>query len=249
MQKYFQITNKSFQEYGVKNHRDLWNKVKSEGYTALRTDLDASFTKGAEDGEFHAILSTANLDRHGDIVVQDWVIGKNIPILDSHDYGSIRNILGVWKKLSAKTGKLEGDMDFWINNELGALAKDGVESGYVNFVSAGFIPLEFSEDGKILKSELLEGSLVSVPANKFAEIKYVDVIKTRTLELKPEEQEEVEVEEKPEEVIEAVIEKKGKTKTEVLGDFAKIIKNLNDEEKRNQIRKYKRQLHQIIRSL
>lgn len=167
--KFFQLTNKSFEELGVSNYQQAWEKVKAEGYTALQAGFVTSFTK-SEDSEnkFHAVLSDSLEDRHGDIVVQEWVLTnfkKNPVLLDSHDYWSIEKIIGKWAKIAVKDGKLQGEIEFAVSNPLGMIAYNLAKDGFLNALSAGFIPLEFGEKGEIKKSELLEGSMVSVPAN------------------------------------------------------------------------------------
>lgn len=167
--KFFQLTNKSFEELGVSNYQEAWEKVKAEGYTALQAGFVTTFTKAEDaDNRFHATLSDALEDRHGDIVVQEWVLTnfkKNPVLLDSHDYWSIEKIIGKWSKIAVKDGKLQGDIEFALSNPLGLIAYNLAKDGFLNALSAGFIPLEFGEKGEIKKSELLEGSMVSVPAN------------------------------------------------------------------------------------
>jgi HK97 family phage prohead protease len=163
------LTNKSFAEYGVENMRDLWQKAQEAGYTSLQTSLVATFTKSADDDNtYHAILSDAIQDRHGDVVKQKWELTnfrKNPVLLDSHNYHSIEAIIGRWKSIKVEDDTLQGDIIFAVETSRGALAKYLVDGGFLTALSAGFIPLEFDKDGIILKSELLEGSMVSVPAN------------------------------------------------------------------------------------
>lgn len=174
-EKFYRISSKTFlEDAGVKTHEELWNKAKAKGCKGFVVDAPAVFTKlKAKDGDkkvkFHAVLSTSSEDRHGDIVEQEFVLTffkKNPVMLDSHRYDSIMRIIGKWVGISTKTGKLEADADFFEENELGLLARKGVEDGYINAVSIGFMPLEFDNKGKILKSELLEASLVGVQANR-----------------------------------------------------------------------------------
>lgn len=168
--KFFQLTNKSFEEFGVSTQKELWEKVKEAGYTAFQAGFVTVFTKAADaENKFHAVLSDALEDRHGDIVEQEWVLTnfkKNPVLLDSHDYSSIEYILGKWIKIAVKDGKLQGDIEFALMNPRGVLAQQMAAGGFLNALSAGFIPMEFDEkNGNIKKSELLEGSMVSVPAN------------------------------------------------------------------------------------
>ncbi len=170
--KFFQLTAKSFDELGVATHQELWEKVKSEGYTAFQLGIKTILTKADDTDEdknlFHAVLSDSLEDRHGDIVVQEWVLGpfkKNAVLLDSHDYSTIEAIIGRWTKIEVAEKKLQGDIEFALENPRGLLAYNLAKGGFLTALSAGFIPLEFDDKGRITKSELLEGSMVSVPAN------------------------------------------------------------------------------------
>lgn len=171
MKKFLSITHKSFDELGVSNHQELWQKAQAEGYKGISVHVDTAYTK-AEDSEnrFHAIFSSSNEDRHGDVVVQEFDLKhfkKNPVFLDSHNYYSIEAIIGkvVPSTIKVDSGKLQGEIEFALENPRGALAAKLAEGGYLGATSIGFIPKEFDDKGKILKSELLEVSAVSVPAN------------------------------------------------------------------------------------
>ena len=171
MKKFLSIAHKSLAELGVATYKELWEKAQGEGYQGLEVSAAATFTKAA-DNKFHAIFSSANEDRHGDIVHQDFDLKgfkKNPVFLDSHNYGSIESIIGKVSKVSVKDGKLQGDIEFATQNPRGALAAYLAEGGFLNTTSIGFIPREFNDKGEILKSELLEVSAVSVPANADAQ--------------------------------------------------------------------------------
>lgn len=195
MKKYFLITNKSFEEEGVTNHKELWDKVKAEGYEGFEASVVTTFTK-AEDkkNRFHAIFSTSNVDRHGDIVQQEWDLKsfkKNPVFLDSHRYDSIEHILGKVIGIKSKD-QLEGDIEFMLDNPKGMLAYKMAQDGFLNATSVGFIPLDFGEKGDITKSELLEVSAVSVPAN--AQALFEKVIKEAINQDSPTEENEEEEE-------------------------------------------------------
>lgn len=167
--KFYQITNKSFKELGVKTFKGLWNKVKKD-HKGLCNSVDTKFKKvKSSDGKFNVVMSTASEDRHGDIVEQNFDLKsfkKNSVLLDSHNYNSIEHIVGKVNKTKVKDGKLQGETEFMRDNPKGALAEKMVDGGFINAVSIGFIPKEFDDEtGNIVKSELLELSLVSVPAN------------------------------------------------------------------------------------
>jgi HK97 family phage prohead protease len=166
MQKFLSISNKSLVEFGVKNYQELWKSAKKQGYKGLTVLVKTEMTRSAEN-KFHAIFSTANEDRHGDIVYQNWDLKafQNNPVyLDSHNYSGIEHILGRIEGIKADK-LLEGDIVYALDNPKGLLAYNLTQKGFLNTSSVGFIPKEFDKDGNILRSELLEISAVSVPAN------------------------------------------------------------------------------------
>lgn len=196
MKKYFQITSKSFDEMGVKSHKELWSKICGE-YDGFQMEMPISFQKNitkSEDGKdvesWTMVFSTSDKDRHGDIVVQNWELDAykaNPVLLDSHNYESITRIIGKVLNIRVEGEQLKGEVEFAEMNPLGALAKEMVINGYINTSSVGFIPKEFDNEGRILKSELLENSLVSVPANARALFeKKVKELETETEEIKKE---------------------------------------------------------------
>lgn len=166
--KFLSIHNKSLAEFGAKTYQELWKKAQDEGYKGLSMIVQTEIKKSSDsDNKFHAVFSTAKEDRHGEIVYQNWELKsfKNNPVyLDSHDYSSIEHILGKVEKIKADK-ILEGDIVFALENPKGLLAYKLTLGGFLNTSSVGFIPKEFDQKGNILKSELLEISAVSVPAN------------------------------------------------------------------------------------
>lgn len=123
-----------------------------------------------EKGTVYGVFSTPDVDRHGDIVIQNWILDEfrnNPVILNSHNYYDTNEVIGkALGDLGVKENKLQGTIQFAVNeNPKAKVAFDLVAGGYLNAFSVGFIPEEFSNDGVILKSRLLEISLVSVPAN------------------------------------------------------------------------------------
>lgn len=172
----------------TKNLKNEWAKAKSEGFDGLKIRTSAPFRKKNERGNYPVTMSSSIQDRHGEIVIQNFLIDnylKNPVVVDSHQYDSIERIVGKTVNLSQGTGNLEGEIKF-TEEENGKKAERLVEGGFINAVSIGFIPLEFSkEDHRIItKSELLELSLVSVPANPEAlikDLKEEDVTKVKEI--------------------------------------------------------------------
>ena len=170
MKKFLSLTTKSFEQYEAVTPQELWQKAQAAGYTGLVLACGVNLTPSEDTGtkKFHAIFSSEVEDRHGEIVYQDFDLKafKTNPVyLDSHNYDSIEHIIGKVSPISVKDGKLQGDIEFATDNPKGLLAQNLAEKGFLNTSSIGFIPKVFDDKGNILKSELLEISAVSVPAN------------------------------------------------------------------------------------
>jgi HK97 family phage prohead protease len=236
--KLYQIHSKSLEECGASTLKELWDKKKGEGFTGMKTAATLSLKKAEDEGEenvFHAVFSTDKKDRHGEIVHQSFDLKaykKNPVILDSHNYSSIEAIIGKAKRL--KSGDvLEGDIEFALDNPRGMLAAKLAVGGYLNTCSIGFIPQEFSEDFmEILKSELLEVSMVSVPANPEALIE--------KMQKSIEEAEPAEIMKAAEETIEEKeenIEEKEEIEPEVIGKEEIPAEKIVEEIKKIEIEK------------
>ncbi len=146
------------------------------------------FKGGAEasppEDEMTFVISTDEVDRHGDIIVSaGWQLDdyRNNPVvLWAHDYRRpvVGRSLEVWPEAAAggtEMHRLLARIRFAptpFAREVESLYRDGYQRG----VSVGFKPLAFEErrDGKtgaflgirFLEQELLEVSLVPVPANR-----------------------------------------------------------------------------------
>ena len=131
--------------------------------------------QSAED-PFRFIMSTASTDRMGDVIEQDgWDLRpfKQNPIaLFQHNADKP---IGVWEDVRVEAGKLTGRLKLAARgtsqflDELHAL----IEQRILKAVSVGFRPLKHEplEKGggyRFLKQELMECSLVSIPANSEA---------------------------------------------------------------------------------
>jgi HK97 family phage prohead protease len=120
------------------------------------------------------VASTDVVDRQGEIVTADgWELENyraNPVVLDSHDYRSIENILGIAHDIRQADRGLEVDVVF-NNTPKGRLADQLVEEGNLRAVSVGFVSKEVQFDPKgkgpvkHTRKELLEVSAVAVPAN------------------------------------------------------------------------------------
>ncbi len=142
-----------------------------------------------EQGTLEAIFSTQDVDRHGDVVLQEgWDLKnfkKNPVILDSHNYESATEVIGRAFNVRIESKKLIGEIEFAIKeNPKAKIIFDLYAEGYLHAFSVGFIPSKFKQnkDGTtdwytIEEAELLEVSAVSVPANAraLAKSKGIDV--------------------------------------------------------------------------
>lgn len=122
-----------------------------------------------QDGEIMGIASTQSPDRDGEIIMQNgWDLNnfkQNPVILASHNYHDFP--IGKATNIQVEDDKLTFKMVFSKATEEAKQAYELVKEGILNCFSVGFIPREFDSNNQniITKSELLEISLVSVPAN------------------------------------------------------------------------------------
>lgn len=139
----------------------------------MNTDIqsiEATITKAA-DGSFIAVASTNSVDRHGEIVDNNgWDLKsfkKNPVILWGHDHNE--PAIGVSKKTwvegTGKKAKLMIQPMLHDVTEKAKAIKQLVEMGVIKTLSVGFKPLESPDGVTFTKNELLEVSMVNVPAN------------------------------------------------------------------------------------
>lgn len=126
------------------------------------------------------VVSTPEVDRYGTIIIPsgiDYTAYMNNPIvLAQHD--ATRFPVGRCLGLYMNGENLEATVQVECITEEGRALNALIEAGYVKAVSVGIIPVESEEqtiDGNkvkvFTKSELVEFSIVSVPANRGALIK------------------------------------------------------------------------------
>lgn len=122
-----------------------------------------------KEGEILGIASTEAVDRDGEIIKQDgWDLEnfkKNPVLLVSHNYQEFP--VGKATEIQLEDNKLIFKAVF---SEATAKAREAyqlVKEGILNAFSVGFIPREYDvkDQNIITKSELLEISIVPVPAN------------------------------------------------------------------------------------
>jgi HK97 family phage prohead protease len=126
--------------------------------------------KSSEEGEFTAIASSGKVDRHGEIVSPEgWDLKnykKNPVILWAHDHYqmAIGKATKIWVEGEGKAAKLMFKGIFQDATELGRAAVELAKDGILKTFSVGFMPIDMDEN-TYEKQELLEISLVNVPAN------------------------------------------------------------------------------------
>lgn len=140
-------------------------QFKNYSFTIIKT-IDEEYT-------IEGVFSTANTDRHGDIVMQNWDLKsfiQNPVILNSHNYDDVAEIVGKMVDIGLNPdSQLSGKIKFAVNeNPKAKIIYELYKNGFANAFSVGFIPKDFGNNGEITLSELLEVSVVSVPANAMA---------------------------------------------------------------------------------
>lgn len=157
--------------------KKLSTEVKDAFVARLATqefkDFMAVTKSAADSGEFEVIISTADMDRQGEIVDQNgWQLDRylaNPVVLWAHDYSSLP--IGVCESLTKDAnGNLvaKGKFAPAEANPFAQQVRKLYDAKMVRATSVGFIPLDFDGANKITKAELLEFSFVPVPANPFA---------------------------------------------------------------------------------
>lgn len=129
------------------------------------------------------VASTETPDRYGDVISQrGWQLEsykKNPIVLLNHDSGALPIGKGM---VNLKNGQLLIDVEFDMDDPLAANVARKAKNGFINAVSVGFQPLEsvlrreldpkspiYGKKGQYFKrSELLEVSIVTIPANSEA---------------------------------------------------------------------------------
>lgn len=129
----------------------------------------------ADNGILEAVVTTSGEDRHREQILTDGIdtknyIEKNPVVLYGHDYWGFP----IGKTLKIKQTKNKMTARFQLALEEYPFAQtvyNLVKGGYLNAVSIGGIVKEWSEDYRtILQMEMLEFSIVSIPANPDAMI-------------------------------------------------------------------------------
>ena len=159
-----------------------WTHAGEDG-VRLRGEAEKA---GSDDQAITFVLSTDEVDRHGDVISADgWVLDsyrENPVLLWAHDYR--KPAIGRAAKVWVEPHRLLAKMEFAPTSfaqEVATLYRSGFQWG----VSVGFKPLRYEErrDEKtgaflglrFLEQELLEVSAVPVPSNRSALRRYAQL--------------------------------------------------------------------------
>jgi HK97 family phage prohead protease len=128
------------------------------------------------------VFSDNSVDRYGDTIdARGWILDKflaNPVALFGHDSGSVENVIGKARNVRVEGQRLIGEIEFMEAsvNPTAETVFQMVKGGYLNAVSVGFAPIEWSlakdksrpQGVDFKKQELLEISVVPIPANPSA---------------------------------------------------------------------------------
>lgn len=147
----------------------------------LVCSLDPATVKDLGDGVFEATITTPEIDRQNEQIDTTGIDASTwektgMPVLYGHDYLG----LPIGKGLSFKMFKTKMTSRFQLAVEeypFAATVAAMIKGGYLNAVSIGGLVREWSDDYRqVLKLEMVEFSVVPIPANPSA------LITTRSLE-------------------------------------------------------------------
>jgi len=172
------------------------------------------------DGKMIAIASDDSIDRMGDsLEIDRWELKnfKKNPILLAGHQNFPEYVVGVAKNIKTEGNKLIFEPIFHGITELSKNLEKMVTEGFIKAWSVGFIPNALMEkDNKNARNELLEISLVAVPANANALMvsakSYGDSVKKEVEEWvdKSVEVKEEVADKKAQELVNKIVEEKGK---------------------------------------
>lgn len=143
--------------------------------------IDPEQTKELGEGVLEAVVTTNTVDRQNEVIETTGIDTSNFiatggPVLYGHDYESLP--IGKTIKLTEMKNKIKARFQLAIQEyDFAQTVYNLIKGGYLNAVSIGGIVREWSEDYKtILKMEMVEFSVVPIPANAQA------IITQRSLE-------------------------------------------------------------------
>lgn len=153
-----------------------------DGSKGLRAGIRCEVkTLGGDEPVLEFVATDETLDRYDEVIKLDgWQLENfraNPVVVDTHDYSSVLKILGRAEEVSIVAGQMRNRVRFALDNPLGAVAYKMARAGFIRSQSVGFQPIEWV-NGKnntepsrtFTKQELLEISLVAIPANPGATV-------------------------------------------------------------------------------
>lgn len=146
--------------------------------------IEPNSVKDVSEGVFEAIITTSGLDRHGEYLSSDGIntdaYMKNPIVLYGHDYEGLP--IGKTTKLTPFKNKIKAQFQLAVEEyPFAATVAKLIKGGYLNATSIGGIVKKWSEDyTRVLEMEMLEFSVVPVPANGEALITSRSILKDVT---------------------------------------------------------------------
>lgn len=151
--------------------------------------LEPTTVKSLGDGVFEATITTSEVDRHNESIATEGIDTdnweKNSPaVLYGHDYSGLP--IGKGLSLRSFKNKLTSRFQLAVKEyPFAATVAELIKGGYLTAVSIGGVVKEWSEDYKtILKMEMVEFSVVPIPANRSAMItgKSLETVTGKTID-------------------------------------------------------------------
>ncbi len=154
-----------------------FNKIDTDGKAKMIAAMSADAVKSiiaatkaagdADTGTFDVIVSTEDVDRHGEVILASgWDLANykaNPVVLWAHDYSSLP--IGICTEVAVEGDKLHAKGKF-VTTEFAQQVRALYDQGAISATSVGLIAEEM-QGNTITKAELLEFSFVPVPANPF----------------------------------------------------------------------------------
>jgi len=138
----------------------------------MKKIITGHFKAFDEDSGLITFVASTNVeDREGEVIDPNgWIldgVGKNLPLLWSHNAYELP--IGKVVEARVENNNLVTVVEFAYKvNEFAKKVYDLVKAGFLNAVSVGFLPRAYDAQGNMISQELLELSVVNVPANQEA---------------------------------------------------------------------------------
>lgn len=143
-------------------------KIKKNELARQQVTFKIAANDELPNGEFEAILSTSELDRHGEIVDVKGVEIPNrvIKMYYNHETYGDKLPIGKWLKIWKDGNKLMGHGQVDLEDSFATKVYKKIKGGFLDSISIGFYPKEYDgETATWTESELVEASVVAEPAN------------------------------------------------------------------------------------